>query len=150
QVARKSLAFILPGIFFFILTAVASFVQHIPTYLINQGNNTVFSGNIMSATMIGLFIGSLLFGCLAETIGAKNTALLSWVLDIIGTLSLNILPGVVTMVVIGVRMFGFIMSTIGTIGPAMTSALFGGREYSQIYSTVSVGMAIAGIIALPA
>src|SRR5699024_4641265 len=65
------------------------------------------------------------------------------------TLSLIIFPNVVTMLVIAVMMFGFIMSTIGTIGPAMTSALFGGREYSQIYSTASVGMAIAGIIALP-
>ena len=72
------------------------------------------------------------------------------VLGIIGTLSLIIFPNVVAMLVIAVMMFGFIMSTIGTIGPAMTSALFGGREYSQIYSTASVGMAIAGIIALPA
>lgn len=72
QVARKSLAFILLGIFFFILTAVASFVQHIPTYLINQGYNTAFSGNIMSATMIGLFIGSLLFGFLTDKIGSKK------------------------------------------------------------------------------
>src|SRR5699024_4240287 len=60
-----------------------------------------------------------------------------------------IFPNVVAMLVIAVMMFGFIMSTIGTIGPAMTSALFGGREYSQIYSTASVGMAIAGIISLP-
>src|SRR5699024_6069813 len=72
QVARKSLAFILLGIFFFILTAVASFVQHIPTYLINQGYNTAFSGNIMSATMIGLFIGSLLFVFLIDKIGSKK------------------------------------------------------------------------------
>src|SRR5690625_2063632 len=72
------------------------------------------------------------------------------VLGIIGTLSLIIFPNVVAMLVIAVMMVGFIMSTIGTIGPAMTSALFGGREYSQIYSTASVGMAIAGIIALPA
>src|SRR5690625_8027604 len=89
--------------------------------------------------MIGLFIGSLLFGFLADKIGAKNTALLAMVLGIIGTLSLIIFPNVVTMLVIAVMMFGFIMSTIGTIGPAMTSALFGGREYSQIYSTASVG-----------
>src|SRR5699024_8203710 len=72
RAARKSLAFILLGIFFFILTAVARFVQHIPTYLINQGYNTAFSGNIMSATMIGLFIGSLLFGFLTDKIGSKK------------------------------------------------------------------------------
>src|SRR5699024_5319028 len=83
-------------------------------------------------------------------LGVKNTALLAMVLGIIGTRSLIIFPHVVALLVIAVMMFGFIMSTMGTIGPAMTSALVGGREYSQIYSTASVGMAIAGIIALPA
>lgn len=150
QVARKSLAFILLIVFFFVLTAVASFVQHIPTYLINQGYDTAFSGNIMSATMIGLFIGSLLFGFLADRIGAKNTALFAMVLGIIGTLSLIIFPNIVVMLVIAVMMFGFVMSSIGTVAPALTSALFGGREYSQIYSTASIGMAIAGVITLPA
>lgn len=150
QVARKSLAFILLGVFFFVITAVASFVQHIPTYLINQGYDTAFSGKIMSATMVGLFIGSLLFGFLADKIGAKSTAMLAMVLGIIGTISLIAFPNTVVMLVIAVMMFGFIMSSIGTVAPALTSALFGSRDYSQIYATASVGMAIAGIITLPA
>lgn len=150
KVAKKSLAFIALGIFFFVITAVASFVQHIPTYLISQGYDISFSGNIMSATMIGLFIGSLLFGFLADKIGAKNTALLAMLLGIIGTISLILFPNILFMLVLAVMMFGFIMSAIGTVGPALTSALFGSRDYSQIYATASVGMAVAGIITLPA
>src|SRR5699024_6687634 len=101
----------------------------------------------MSATMIGLFIGSLLFGFLADKIGATNTALLAMVLGIIGTLSLIIFPNLVAMLVIAVMMYGFVMCPIGTLGPEMASELFGPRAYSQIFSASSVRMVIAAIIA---
>ncbi|WHX25428.1 MFS transporter [Virgibacillus halodenitrificans] len=148
--ARKSIAFLLLGLFFFIVTAVASFSQHIPTYLVNQGYDIAFAGNIMAATMLGVFAGSLTFGYLADKIGAKNTALIAMGIGLVSVILLLIFPDVVTMLIIAVTMFGFMGSSIGTIAPAMASALFGGREYSQIYSTASMGLAIAGIVALPA
>src|SRR5699024_8409273 len=72
-VAKKTPAFLLLGLFFFIITSVSSFTIHIPTYLVNHGHNVTFAGNMMAATMFGVFVGSLLFGYLSDRIGAKKT-----------------------------------------------------------------------------
>ncbi|MEK4247787.1 hypothetical protein MKZ20_21125 [Psychrobacillus sp. FSL K6-2684] len=36
------------------------------------------------------------------------------------------------------------------MAPALTSSLFGNKEYSQIYSNASLGLAISSVVALPA
>lgn len=148
--AKKSPAFLLLALFFFIITAVSSFTIHIPTYLVNQGYSVTFAGNMMAAMMIGVFIGSLLFGYLSDRIGAKKTSLLAMILGLISIGLLLAFTYFVAAIVISLILFGFVTASIGTIAPAMTSALFGSRDYSQIYSTASMGLAIASIIALPA
>lgn len=148
-VAKKSPAFLLLALFFFIITAVSSFTIHIPTYLVNQGYDVTFAGNMMAATMIGVFIGSLLFGYLSDRIGAKKTSLLAMVVGMISIGLLLVFTDFVAAIVLSLTLFGFVTSSIGTIAPEMTSALFGSRDYSQIYSTASMGLAVASIIALP-
>ncbi|MDY0409363.1 hypothetical protein ACFFIS_06665 [Virgibacillus soli] len=54
------------------------------------------------------------------------------------------------VVTIAVGIFGLVTASIGTLAPTVTSALFGNKDYSQIYSTASTGLAVASIIALPA
>ncbi|HLR71886.1 MAG TPA: MFS transporter, partial [Pseudogracilibacillus sp.] len=148
--AKKSPAFILLALFFFIVTAVSSFSIHIPTYLVDQGHDVTFAGNMMAAMMVGVFIGSLLFGYLSDKIGAKRTSLLAMSLGLISMILLVGLTEFVPAIIISLTLFGFMTASIGTIAPAMTSALFGSRDYSQIYSTASMGLAVASIIALPA
>ena len=46
-------------------------------------------------------------------------------------------------------LFGFAASSIGTLGPLLTTELFGKKEYSRIYSTAAMGMAGGGVLALP-
>jgi len=147
--AKKSLAFILLALFFFIVTAVSSFSIHTPTYLVDQGYDVTFAGNVMSAMMVGVFIGSLLFGYLSDKIGAKRTSLLAMVLGLVSMILLVGLTEFVVAIIIALTLFGFMTASVGTIAPAMTSALFGSRDYSQIYSTASMGLAVASIIALP-
>src|SRR5699024_12434880 len=58
-------------------------------------------------------------------------------------------PGLVAVSLIVIMCVGFFTGSIGSIAPAMTSALFGSRDYRQIYSPASMGLALASIIALP-
>src|SRR5699024_4893900 len=81
--AKKSAAFFTLIVFFFIVTSFSSFAIHIPTYLINQGFDVGFAGNVMGAQMVGLFIGSLSFGFLTDKIGAKKTTLLAMVIGLV-------------------------------------------------------------------
>ncbi|CDQ41615.1 MULTISPECIES: MFS transporter [Virgibacillus] len=148
--AKKSLAFLLLALFFFIITAVSSFTIHIPTYLANQGYDVKFTGNAMAATALGVFIGSLLFGYLTDRIGVKITSLLAMLIGLLSITMLLLFVDVVTLIIVALVLFGCMTSSIGTIAPALTTAMFGSRDYSQIYSTVSLGLAVASVIALPA
>ncbi|GGA92867.1 hypothetical protein [Ornithinibacillus halotolerans] len=54
------------------------------------------------------------------------------------------------MIFVALILFAFVTSGIGIIAPSLTSSLFGNKEYSQIYSNVSLGLAVASIVALAA
>lgn len=148
--AKKSLAFYSLMIFFFFITSIASFSMHIPNYLMNQGFDITFAGTVMGTYMVGILIGSLVIGVLTDKIGTKNTAILAMIVGLIAIILLMSAGQNAQLITVAVTFFGVISSSIGTLGPALTSALFGNKEYSQIYSLASMGLAISSIIALPA
>ncbi|MGG3280529.1 MFS transporter [Paenibacillus solani] len=148
--AKKSSSFYLLITFFFMITSIASFAMHIPTYLMDKGFDVTFAGNVMATNMVGVLIGSLVIGYASDKIGSKNTALIVMVLGII-SIAMMLFSGSSTIIIsIAVGLFGFVTSAIGTLGPALTSSLFGNKEYSQIYSIASLGLAISSIVAIPA
>ncbi|RFB18530.1 MFS transporter [Bacillus sp. HNG] len=150
KVAKKSSAFYALIVFFFLVTSIASFSMHIPTYLMNKGFDVTFAGNVMGTYMIGVLIGSLIIGFLTDRIGSKNTAVFAMTVGLVA-ICLLLFSGTSTGIIsLAVVLFGFISSSIGTLGPALASSLFGNKEYSQIYSTASLGLAVASILALPA
>src|SRR5699024_6614475 len=122
NVAKKSSVLYILMLFFFFVTSIASFSIHIPKHLENIGFDIKFSGNVMSAFIIGI----LAIGTLIMTSESK------------------------ILIAIAVGIFGLVSSSIGIIAPALTTSLFGKRNYSEIYSTASMGLAISSIIALPA
>ncbi|MDW8569745.1 MFS transporter [Staphylococcus shinii] len=148
--AKKTPAFFLLALFFFIITAISSFTMHVPTYLVNHGQKVSIAGAMMSALMVGVFVGSLVFGYLTDKIGAKKVGLLAMILGLIATILLIAMPDFIVVVAVALFLFGVFTSSIGTIAPAMASSLFGSKDYSQIYPTSSIGLALASIVALPA
>src|SRR5699024_3570397 len=99
--------------------------------------------------MFGVFIGSLIFGYLSDKIGVKKTSIFAMILGLVSIVLLLAFPGYVAVILIALMLFGFVTASIGTIARAMTSALSGSRDYSQIYSSASMRLALASIIALP-
>ncbi|WP_368652794.1 MFS transporter [Ornithinibacillus sp. 4-3] len=149
-VARKSSPFYALMIFFFLITAIASFMMHIPTYIVDKGLTQEFAGNAMGIYMLGVVAASLINGVLNDKLGTKNTTILSMILGIVSVVIMLYAASSAVMIVIALILFAFVTSGIGIIAPALTSSLFGNREYSQIYSTISLGLAVASIVTLPA
>lgn len=148
-IAKKSPAFFALMAFFFFLTSVAAFAQHVPTFAITKGFDTAFGGTLMGLFMVGLLIGSLTFGFLADKIGAKGTTFVALISGLVTFVLFLLFGDVKTMIMIAAIIFGFLASSIGTLGPLLTIALFGNKNYADIYATASVGLAVAGIVALP-
>lgn len=152
-VARKSAAFYSLFLFFLLIVSIASFAIHIPSYIVSlpAGYDSIFAGNAMAGYLIGVLLGALVLGFLVDRMGSRNTIYLALILAIVSVFGLLYGTNSSLLIILSTTLFGFTVSnSVGTLAPAMTSSLFGSREYSQIYSTASLGLAIAGIVALPA
>ncbi|WP_284141183.1 MULTISPECIES: MFS transporter [unclassified Virgibacillus] len=147
--AKKSMAFYAILLFFFFMTAIGSFAQHIAPYAMGIGYDVEFAGNVMGAFMVGMLVGALAFGFLTDKIGARNTAIFSMLTGIVSVNLLLFVPGNATVFTVAIGIFGFVTASIGTLGPLLTTAIFGNKEYSVIYASVGIGLAVAGIVALP-
>lgn len=148
--AKTSKSFYSMLLFLFFMTAIASFAQHIGPYSIGVGYSIEFSGQVLGMYMGGMFVGALIFGFLTDKIGARNTSYLSMTIGIISLLLLILVPDNPMFFSLGIGLFGIVASSVGTLAPLLTSTIFGNKEYSEIYSSIGIGLAVAGIIALPA
>ena len=120
--ARKTVAFWALVLFMFFITAVASFAQHLPKYADQLGFDAVFAGKAMGIFMMG-------------TLGA---AILTLILGGCYPVLFNA----------AVLVFGFACASVGTLGPLLTTAIFGQKDYSRIYSSIAMGMAFAGMVSM--
>lgn len=152
-IARKSAAFYSLFLFFLLIVSIASFSIHIPSYIVSlpAGYDSIFAGNAMAGYLIGALLGALILGFLVDKIGSRNTIYLAMILAIVSVFGLLYGTDSSLIIILSTTLFGFTISnSVGILAPALTSNLFGSRDYSQIYSTASLGLAIAGIVALPA
>lgn len=150
SIAKKSLSFWSLFLLLFFLTSVSVFTIHLATFSTSLGYDPKFSGSLMGIYMIGLLLGSLTFGFLTDKIGAKNTTLTALTLGLVSFGMLITVSSNQTLLMVAVTIFGFISASVGTLSPLLTSALFGNKDYAGIYSTAAIGLAVAGILSLPA
>lgn len=148
--AKKSTAFIALFLFFFIITSIASFSQHLAPFAMANDYSIKFAGTALGIMQLGIVVGALSFGILADRIGARNTAIFAMILGIVPIIIFLLVPQSPAMFIVGVTIFGFMTTSLGTLGPLLTSSLFGMKDYAQIYSLAAIGLAVAGIVALPA
>ncbi|KAA0948811.1 MFS transporter [Sporosarcina sp. ANT_H38] len=148
-IAKKSSAFYFLLLFFFFDTSIAAFNQHVAPFAMGLGYDIQFAGNAMGAWSVGVVIGALFFGFLSDKIGVKNTAIFAMLLGLVPVGILIIVPENPMMFTIATGLYGFVVASLGTLGPLLTTALFGNKEFSQIYGLAITGLAVAGIVALP-
>ncbi|ETT86764.1 MFS transporter [Viridibacillus sp. FSL R5-0477] len=148
-IAKKSSAFYALLLFFFFITAISSFGQHVAPFAMGLGYDVKFAGGAMGFWQVGVLIGALAFGILSDKIGAKNTAIFAMLLGLVPIAILLTVPDNSTMFSLAIGIYGFVVASLGTLGPLLTTAIFGNKEYGQIYASAVIGLAVAGIVALP-
>lgn len=149
QKARGSAAFWALALFMFFITAAASFAQHVPKYADQLGFDAAFAGGSMGFFMAGMLAGSLLLGLLSDRAGVKAAALFALGGGMAAVLMLIFLGARPLLFNLAVALFGVSCAAVGTLGPLLTGAIFGQKEYAKIYASAAMGMALAGIAALP-
>lgn len=148
-IAKKSSAFYFLLLFFFCETSIAAFNQHVAPFAMGLGYDIKFAGNAMGSWSVGVVIGALFFGYLSDKIGVKYTAVFAMLLGLVPVGLLLLTPENPLIFTVAAGLYGFVVASLGTLGPLLTTALFGNKEFSQIYGLAITGLAVAGIVALP-
>lgn len=147
--ARKSISLYALAIFMLLLTMIASFSQLVPSFVDSNGFDLSFGGTSMSLQMIGTLTGALFFGALSDKIGAKVSILVALSFGIVSFVLLMIAPVNAVVVMIAMVLFGFMISSMGTMGPLLVIDIFGRKQYAAIYSIVAMGLAVGSMIGTP-
>lgn len=117
KIARTSLPLLLLALFFFFITAVSSFSQHIPTHVANLGFKPEFAGTVMFWYMIGVLIGSLVLGTLVDLLGSRLTAILTMIVGFAAIATFIATTENRLIIIVSMVFFGSISASIGIIAP---------------------------------
>ena len=120
------------------LAFLSSMQTQLATFAVSIGIEKANSGFLVSVASFGMMIGSALLGTLNDKLGVRlatvtfsTVGILAGILGIYASATCNLTFAYIAAVCIGLSMT---MVTVET--PIMTRAVFGSKDYSQIYSRV--------------
>lgn len=138
------LVLILAGLIAFSTT----YYQHFSGFATSIGWDTVMAGTLVSACSLGNMVLKLIYGALSDKIGVRNSTLAALVVCIIGfVIFLTMQDNVMAMYVAAVC-YGATLAMTAVGAPIITKAVFGLRDYSRIYSRVTIATYLVGAIGM--
>jgi Arabinose efflux permease len=132
-------------VFAFLIICVSTLNLFIPNYITGLGYTLQQASFVASAVMIGVTIGKVALGMINDRSNLLGVAVTT-AFGIIG-LSLLLMGNVGIMVVaVGGFIFGWAYAGVTVQTPMLVRAVFGNKNYPQIYSNISIAFAVGGAI----
>jgi MFS family permease len=132
-------------VFALLMISVSTLNLFIPKYVGGLSYSLEQTSLAASAVMIGVAVGKVLLGLINDKSNALGVA--TTVAGGIGGLALLLLGHVgIWVVVVGGLLFGWAYAGVTVQTPMLVRAVFGGRNYAQIYSNVSIAFAAGGTV----
>ena len=147
--AMRTPAFVALLVFCGVITLNQTIYQFLPSYASSLGGDiAAASGVIASAAMAGQAIGKVLLGVINDK-SERVGVVFGIGAGVIGVLVMWFFPGVLALLLAGAFLFGVVyaMTTVET--PLLVRTVFGSRDYTNIYSRVSmVGSLMSAVAAV--
>lgn len=146
--AMKTAAFFAILLFSFLITVNQTVYQFFASYCQSfQSQDIVLAaGAVASACMAGQAIGKVILGVINDK-SAKGGLFFGIGGGIIGVLLMWLLPFSVAILMVGAFLFGVVYACTTVQTPLLTRTVFGSRDYTNIYSRISMGGTLGGVIA---
>jgi MFS family permease len=131
--------------FAFLMICVSTLNLFIPNYVTGLSYSLQQASFVASAVMVGVTIGKIALGMIND----KNSILGVATTSIFGVVGLTLLLmgnagiGVVTA---GGFFFGWAYAGVTVQTPMLVRAVFGNKDYPQIYSNISIAFAVGGAL----
>lgn len=132
-------------VFAFLMISVSTLNLFIPNYVTSLDYTLEQASFVASAVMVGVTVGKVLLGMIND----KNHVLGVAATVVCGVAGLALLlmghTGILT-VTGGGFLFGWAYAGVTVQTPMLVRAVFGGKNYAQIYSNVSIALAAGGAL----
>lgn len=132
-------------VFAFLMICVSTLNLFIPNYVTGLDYTLQQASFVASAVMVGVTIGKVVLGMIndkSSIVGVATTTLFG-IVGLALLLMGNISAGVVT---VGGFFFGWAYAGVTVQTPLLVRAVFGNKNYPQIYSNISIAFAVGGAI----
>jgi MFS family permease len=148
--AMKTGAFVAIALFSFLITVNQTVYQFMPSYCTSFADTlpdiAALSGVVASACMAGQAIGKVILGAINDK-STKGGLAFGIGSGLIGVALMAFLPFQAVLLMIGAFLFGFVYACTTVQTPLLTRAVFGNRDYTNIYSRISMAGTLGGVIA---
>lgn len=132
--------------FAFLINAAATLNIFLPTFVQTTGFSVEQSSLVASSAMIGVTVGKVLLGMINDHSAFWGTVTTTG-LGIVGLGLLLIGSNMLFMYIGGSFLFGWAYAGVTVQTPMLVRHVFGNKNYAQIYSNISMAIAIGGAIA---
>ncbi len=148
--AMKTAAFAAIVAFCGLITINQTVYQFLPSYVqsfsVTAPGIAALSGAVASSCMAGQAIGKVILGSVNDK-SIKGGMSLGIGSGIVGVLIMGFLPAQAIVLMVGAFLFGFVYACTTVQTPLLTRAVFGPRDYTNIYSRVSMVGALSAAFA---
>lgn len=148
--AMKTGAFVCIAAFAFFITLNQTVYQFMPAYATSfQGTVpeiAAISGVIASACMAGQAIGKVVLGIVNDK-SAHAGLFLGLGCGFVGVALMWFLPVAAVVMFVAAFIFGFVYACTNVEAPLLTRSVFGSRDYTNIWSRVSMAGTLGGVVA---
>jgi MFS family permease len=131
------------------VVGVAYFVsiqQHLPGFASSIGYSPHIGASVLSVCMIGMVVGKIGLGALNDRIGPFRTACSGIGVALLGLVLLAVGTRAAASLVAGAFMVGVGVALPTVQNPMLVRALFGQKEYSSIFSVVTMVLCVVGAV----
>ncbi|MEG1270031.1 MAG: MFS transporter [Ruthenibacterium sp.] len=142
--AMRSMAFVCVFLVAGFISLCTTFQQHLPGFAASVGMTAAAIGTMTSCVMIGNIVGKLVLGFLNDKLGQKHAMSIAAVIVALSFVLLIVSNGNPLIAFAGAFCFGFVMAMSAVLVPIVVRTVFGSRDYSAIFSYISMGTSLIG------
>lgn len=144
-VAVRTPVFYALMVFAFLMISVSTLNLFLPSYITSVGYSVEQSALVASAIMLGVTIGKVALGYINDR-SSLTGVLVSTGLGILGLVLLLLGQAGMAVMVIGGFLFGWAYAGVTVETALIVRTVFGAKDYSQIFSNISIALALGGAI----
>lgn len=119
-------------------------MQQLPSYAESVNMPTAIGGTLVSIALTGNIVGKLAVGTFADKFGIKQVIVTGTIIVALGLLLLLISRGNLILIIIGAVLYGVNAALFNVGTPLLTRAVFGDKDFSTLFSYMSVGQNFVG------